>query len=324
MGSWQGWTTATALFVFGWLTLGAWNTAFAVADSDARFVDELPAPVHPAEPLALPSVPSSAAPATDTPERPTLDFAAVARSDRYCVFAQNGRVTIEALAQAERVHAFTRAWLRMRDRPPQRRVSIYLCTSLGERRAAERVLYWPKPPPARTWRLLGSYYSHKRAEIFVVGYGRSRRRTVAHEVAHHVVGEFAPRCPTFLNEGIAGYIGKWHSGVEPSPRKLAYESRRLRELGPLSLRNLLEASYDEFHGVNARHHYTLARLLVETLADKQDPKVAGLLPGYIESFDAYRHRWHRHPWYTLKAHYDTGYVEAAWLKRVADLVEANE
>ena len=200
---------------------------------------------------------------------------------------------------------------------------IYLCASLSERRAAERALYWPTPPPARIWRKLGSYYSRRRAEIFAVGYGRSLRRTVAHEVAHHVVGEFAPRCPTFLNEGVAGYIGKWHSGVEPSPRRLAYESRRLRELGALSLRSLLEASYDEFHGVNERHHYTLARLLVETLADKQDRKVAGLLPGYIKSFDAYRNPWHTHPWYTLQAHYDTGHVEAAWLKRVAAFVEAN-
>ena len=259
------------------------------------------------------------APERDTPRTRirTVRFEYRANSGIYRINAHDEEEANEMAYFVGIMDEFTRGWL---GAPParwtHRPVQVYLCSSLDEMRSIIRALCWPEDAPRYALRPVSGRYISKYPAIFAIGKAWRLRRTLAHEVVHHVMHEHAPACPIVLDEGAAGYIAEWYSGVGSSSERLSREAARLRNIGYQPFEPLLHYDWTDFHGVNESHHYTLARLFIATLADSRDPAIRGRLRELFAQYDT-----PAEPWNTFWSIYDPKRIERAWRERVAGFVE---
>jgi len=219
---------------------------------------------------------------------------------------------------ADRVHHATRAWLHAYPAPDrvERRLPIYVCSSLEAMQQATRHAYWPSAPRPTALRPALGRYLPPAIAIVAVGAGPRVRATVAHEVVHHVMSLFSPNCPPALNEGAAVYLAARHSGWEPSARTQRARASHVRKHGPIELRELIELDSANFHDDQEQAHYVLSHLTVEFLAECEDPRVAGRLPRLYAGIDR-----NGDPWAYFCGIYDLEHTTRLWQAHVDAFVK---
>jgi hypothetical protein len=225
---------------------------------------------------------------------------------------------------AEKTRREARWWLGMpaESAEPAPIFEIYVCKSAEAISAVELAHGLPLSRQKYRWRQFPGYCDFG-ARVILLPAERSQdyAESVAHEVCHAVLGEYASRQPSFVDEGLAMLVADWIANSEALSPELASSSEprwqaecgRASFVGALApLHDLVEIDWWEFQREPARAtHFALAWSFAKFLAETRTRPFAGRYRDFL-----YRLSTGEEAWRALEETYDVDAVERGWRKEL--------